>query len=98
MKNQKSALSKMTITGALRSVLKQMGVKTHMVYSDSRKPGGVKAVGAKFVNVKLSKAETAEVIKSMTDAGFVHHYIRWNVGTGYYSHWSNGTRFCFSKP
>ena len=93
---------KATVTSELRKTLKSLRIPIKgNVYSDTREPGGVKAVGVKFCRLKLSEAKKAKVVQLMENKGFVCHYIRYNRNqrwsqdflAGYY----NGTRFCFSR-
>jgi hypothetical protein len=89
-------MSKVTVTSELKKVLKSLNLGTgRYVFSDSRKPKGYKAVGAKFCGLQITDFQKAAVEKEMVKRGFRFHYIRLNRN-GMYGYYS-GTRFCFSK-
>jgi hypothetical protein len=87
---------KTTVTAELRKALKSLRIPVKNVFSDTRKPGGIKAVGVKVCRLKLSEAKKAKVMQLMENEGFVCHYIRYNNSQGYLAEYYNGTRFCFS--
>lgn len=91
-------MKKVTVTSALREILKSMKIKPRTVFSDLRKVNGEKAVGVKFCGVKLSKQQIGTVRILMRNQGFTFHYANYNAAffMGKPSYF-NGTRLCFSK-
>jgi len=88
----------MKVTTALKEVVKNVRPeysRAHVrIYSDTRKPGGIPAVGVKMVDLFLNEKETAQVREQMEQMGFTYQYIRRNTGS--FENYYDGTRFCFS--
>lgn len=82
-------MKKGTVTGEVKSILKELGVKFDFAYSDNY-PNN--RVGAKLVGVYLTEDQKQIVKDKMKERGFECSFIRENSG-GYYS--TSGTRFCF---
>jgi len=89
---------KKTVTSELKKILKSLKIPIGRVYSDPRKPGGIKAVGVKFCKVKISNSNKEKIIKKMQNEGFNFHYIKYNENSqDFLNTYYRGTRFCFSK-
>ena len=90
---------KATVTSELRKTLKSLRIPIKgNVYSDTRKPGGVKAVGVKFCKMKISDTNKEKIIEKMKNKGFDCHYIKYNNNSqDFLSPYYSGTRFCFSR-
>ena len=80
-----------TVTGELKSILKDLGVNYGSVFSDKYKEN---KVGAKFCEVYLTNEQKQIVKEKMEEKGFTFHFIKEHIDS--YTCWG-GTRFCFSK-
>jgi len=84
-------MRKGTVTGEVKSIVKELGLSWSNTYSDNyvRERVGVKLVGTYLT------AEQKEIVKNkMIERGFTYHYIRENDSSWRYC---AGTRFCFTK-
>lgn len=87
-------LPKPPITTALKHALKQIDIEgsQYKVYSDPRQKG--KALGVKFVGLRLTQDQMDTVVSYMTGWGYKFVYARYNSNS--WGTW--GTRFCFLNP
>jgi len=79
-----------TVTGELKSIFGELGIKYGGCFSDLYGPN---RVGVKFMNV-FPTPEQTQIIKTKMEAkGFIYDFIKENK----FSNWgrSHGTRFCF---
>jgi hypothetical protein len=91
-------MRKGTVTGEIKSILKELNVEYNGCYSDTYRfvEGGRwnnRRVGVKFIGVFLTPEQTELVKIKMENKGFKFDFIRENKGKSYYN--TNGTRFCF---
>lgn len=84
-------MKKGTVTGEIKRILNDLGVKFSSTFSDSY---GENRVGVKFCKVYLDEKQKQIVKEKMEEKGFTFHFIKENVN-GYFCF--NGTRFCFTK-
>jgi len=84
-------MRKGTVTGEVKSIVKELGLNYNTTYSDNYVRN---RVGVKLVGVYLTESQKEIVKNKMIERGFTYHYIREN-DNGYQG--CNGTRFCFTK-
>ena len=82
-------MRKGTVTGELKSILKELGVQYGFAYSDNYKGN---RVGAKLTECYLTEDQRETVKNKMKERGFEYSFIKENI-SGYQTF--NGTRFCF---
>ncbi len=82
-------MRKGTVTGEVKSIVKELGLNYNTTYSDNYVRN---RVGVKLVGVFLTEDQKEIVKNKMIERGFTYHYIRENC-YGYL----DGTRFCFTK-
>ena len=85
-------MKRATVTGEVKSIVKDLGLEWRHAYSDNYVR---ERVGVKLVGTYLTEEQTEIVKNKMIERGFTYHYIRRN-DNGWMGH-CNGTRFCFTK-
>ena len=85
-------MKKGTVTGEVKSILNELGIKYHLVFSDKY---GENRVGVKVCEVYLTENQKQVVRTKMEQKGFIYQFIKENRQSG----WNlfRGTRFCFIK-
>jgi len=83
-------MRKGTVTGEVKMIVKELGLKWLHAYSDNYTEN---RVGVKLVDCYLTLEQEKIVKNKMEEKGFICSFIRRNVN-GWMGH-SNGTRFCF---
>lgn len=91
-------MRKNTVTGELKSIFNELGIKYGGCYSDTYtlKNGSdvnLKRVGVKFINVYPTQEQINIIKDKMSEKRFIYNFIRENSSTSLYN--TNGTRFCF---
>jgi len=82
-------MRKGTVTGEVKSILKELGVSYGFAYSDPYKGN---RVATKLTNCYLTEEQKETVKVRMKERGFEYSFIKENAnGWTFY----NGTRFCF---
>jgi len=82
-------MKKGTVTGEVKMIVKELGLKWLHAYSDNYPKN---RVGVKLVDCYLTLEQEKIVKNKMEEKGFICSFIRRNVN-GYQG--CNGTRFCF---
>jgi hypothetical protein len=85
-------MRKGTVTGEVKMIVKELGLKWLHAYSDNYTEN---RVGVKLVGTYLTDDQKQIVKQKMIDKGFGFRYIREN-DNGWMGH-CNGTRFCFQN-
>jgi hypothetical protein len=91
-------MRKNTVTGELKSIFNELGIKYGGCYSDTYtlKNGSdvnLKRVGVKFISVFPTPKQINIIKDKMSKKGFIYDFIRENNNPSLYN--TNGTRFCF---
>jgi hypothetical protein len=84
-------MKKGTVTGEVKSIVKELGLDWKFAYSDNRVRN---SVGVKLVGTYLTDEQKQIVKQKMIERGFSFRYIREN---NYSWRFYAGTRFCFEN-
>jgi hypothetical protein len=84
-------MQKGTVTGEVKGILKDLGIKYRFAFSDRY---GENKVGAKLVGAYLTDEQKQIVRERMEAQNFTFHFIRENNNS---RRGCAGTRFCFTK-
>jgi hypothetical protein len=88
-------MKKATVTGALKSILKDLKLEYRNAYSDKRANG---KVGVKFCGLFLNEKQKEVIKTEMEKLGFEFYSFKDNIiEFDRYEGWSNGVRCTFYK-